>query len=339
MCKRLPITLITGFLGSGKTTLLKFLLRNTNRKLAVIVNEFGDIGLDGDLFKSCGFCPQGEAEDRIVELNNGCLCCTVQDDFLPTIECLLSRSDGLDGILIETSGLALPAPLLNALHWPSIRAKVHINGVVTLVDGEALNAGSPIGDISAYEQQRLNDESVDHLTPLNDLFLAQLDCADLVLISRADCISHVAFKNIQNNLSSKVRSATSILPIINGQIDPSIVLGIDHQDVVHISEKHEHEHLKILSSSVRVEIPLEKNDLERVLLDLVVKYQIVRLKGRCWLPGKLIPLQVQMVGSRLNTWYEKVPSSSWKPSEYGLELVILSFIGGADEAIISAFSS
>ena len=131
MPKRLPVTVITGFLGAGKTTVLRHLLTQGGQRLAVMVNEFGSVGLDGDLIRSCGFCPEEDVDGRLVELNNGCLCCTVQDDFLPTMEKLLERADQLDGIVVETSGLALPRPLLQALDWPAIRSRVHVNGVVT----------------------------------------------------------------------------------------------------------------------------------------------------------------------------------------------------------------
>ena len=137
MSKRIPVTVVTGFLGAGKTTVLRHLLKNSCLRLAIIVNEFGTVGLDGDLIKSCGFCPDEEIEGRLVELNNGCLCCTVQEDFLPTMEKLLSFDSNIDAIVVETSGLALPRPLLQALDWPAIRTRVHVSAVVTVVDGEA----------------------------------------------------------------------------------------------------------------------------------------------------------------------------------------------------------
>ena len=107
---KLPTTIVTGFLGSGKTTLLRHLLQNANgRRLAVIVNEFGEVGVDGELLKQCGVgCEESEGgEGALYELSNGCLCCTVQEEFVPVLETLMERRDRIDHILIETSGLAL----------------------------------------------------------------------------------------------------------------------------------------------------------------------------------------------------------------------------------------
>ena len=338
MSNRIPVTIITGFLGSGKTTVLRHLLKFSNKQLAVIVNEFGSVGLDGDLLKSCGFCPDEEIEGRVIELNNGCLCCTVQDDFLPTMEKLLSYSELIDGIVIETSGLALPKPLLKALAWPQICSSVHLNGVVSLVDGKALHAGSPVGDISALEEQRKKDEMIDHITPLDELFSDQLAVADLVLISHADSLSRISLEKIKDQLSNKIRLNTPIFPISKGIIDPLIILGLDHSEL-DLTPSDDHQHLDVISSTVRIETNINKNDLQRKLTLLSQKFQIIRLKGRCWLSGKSLPLQIQMVGPRFDSWYEKTSDDIWRPETSGLDLVVLSFLEGAADAIKQEFLS
>ncbi len=341
MNKRLPVTIITGFLGAGKTTLLRHLLQSSNQRLAVMVNEFGSVGLDGDLIRSCGFCDDDDdIDNRIVELNNGCLCCTVQDDFLPTIERLLLRSDSLDGILIETSGLALPKPLLQAIHWPEIRSRVFVNGVVTLVDAQALSLGSPVGDTKALEKQREEDESLDHLTSIEDLFDDQLSCADIVLLSRSDLIDEEIIFSLKKNILKKIREGTSVLPISKGQIDPSLILGLRNEDSLDdksfsnsSSLEHDHKHLELVSSSIRLEINFDQGLLLEDLKNIVTTFQVLRLKGRLWFPGKDLPLQVQMVGPRVSTWFERAPLNSWRPLKGGVELVVLSLKDGAKEEI------
>jgi len=342
MAKRLPVTVITGFLGAGKTTVLRHLLTRGGQRLAVMVNEFGSVGLDGDLIRSCGFCPEEEVDGRLVELNNGCLCCTVQDDFLPTMETLLERADQLDGIVVETSGLALPRPLLQALDWPAIRSRVHVNGVVTLVDGEALAAGSPVADAEALERQRAEDPSLDHLTAIDDLFEDQLQAADLVLISRADCLDASAMAEVQGRIKDKVRPGTALLPVSQGQVETSVVLGLEHQPTpqeAHTHHDHDHQdhsHVDMVGSNVRVEGALDRQALEQLLPSLVSNLQVVRLKGRVWLSGKTLPLQIQMVGPRLNSWFEAAPSHAWRPDQgCGADLVVLALNEAAAPALES----
>ncbi len=336
------MTVVTGFLGAGKTTLLRQLLLNSGLRLAVIVNEFGEVGIDGDLIASCGFCPEEELPGRLVELANGCLCCTVQDEFLPTMQLLLAQADQLDGIVVETSGLALPEPLVEAFGWPEIRSRVRVNAVVTVVDGEALAAGHVVGDAAAVAAQRQADPSLDHLDALEDLFADQLRAADLVLVSRADRLDGPTLAALQGRLASQVRAGTPVLPMTRGEVDTSLVLSapvtthaqaiphFDHdpnthdheEDPEHEHEHEHHDHSHVVMASVMVQRPgpYTRQELEERLAGLLADQPVLRLKGRLLQEGKLLPLQIQAVGPRLECWYEGVWPEAAVP---GLELVVL----------------
>ncbi len=352
---RLPVTVVTGFLGAGKSTLLRQLLLSSGLRLAVLVNEFGEVGIDADLIRSCGFCPEEELEGRVVELANGCLCCTVQDEFLPTMQLLLERADQLDGIVIETSGLALPEPLLQAFRWPEIRTRTRVSGVVTVVDGEALAQGHVVGDPAAIEAQRLADPSLDHLSAIEELFDDQLEAADLVLISRADCLQAEQITALQTELAAKLRPGVTVLPMARGQVPAALLLGLerdqgdhghdshghdsyshdnhsqgdhdhphDHDHDDHHDHDHDHSHVAMQSVALRLEGPIDRQALESLLRSQIDRQNFLRLKGRAWLAGKAQPLQIQAVGPRLECWFDPNKAAAADQDHLpGLELVAL----------------
>ena len=341
---RLPVTVVTGFLGAGKSTLLRRLLLESGLRLAVLVNEFGEVGIDGDLIRSCGFCPEEELDGRVVELANGCLCCTVQDEFLPTMQTLLQRADQLDGIVVETSGLALPLPLVQAFSWPEIRTRTRVSGVVTVVDGEALAAGGVVGDPAALEAQRLADPSLDHLTAIEELFDDQLEAADLVLLSRADRLSVDQLGALQAELLQRLRPGVSVLPMERGAVPAALLLGLErpetaathqgntdavpHSDHEHDHDHdhhhhHDHTHVAMQSAVVQLEGSIERSRLEALLLQQITGQGLLRLKGRAWLAGKSHPLQIQAVGPRLECWFDPAAPTDQRRSAPGVELVAL----------------
>ena len=333
-----PVTVITGFLGAGKTTLIRHLMLNPQgKRLAVLVNEFGTMGVDGDILKSCADenCP----EENILELSNGCICCTVADDFIPTLERLMAMPVKPDHILIETSGLALPKPLLKAFDWPAIRSRITVDGVIALADAEAVAAGRFAPDEAAVQAQREADDSIDHETPLSEVFEDQLACADIVLLSKADLAGEVGLAAARAVIEAETPRKLPILPLTDGVIDPRVILGLNaaaEDDLAARPSHHDgaddHEHDDF--DSVVIELPeiADPADLAARITRLAREQNILRIKGHVAVAGKPMRLLVQAVGERVRHQYDR----PWGDTPRASRLVVIAEHDDIDEAAIRA---
>ncbi len=321
MAAKIPVTVITGFLGSGKTTLIRHLLQNNqNRRIAVLVNEFGELGIDGELLKSCQICPEdADGNSNIVELTNGCLCCTVQEEFLPTMQQLLKRRDSIDCILIETSGLALPKPLIKAFRWHEICNAATVDAVITVVDCAAVAAGTFASDPEAVAVQRQADDNLEHETPLQELFEDQLACADLVVLNKTDLVDAATLVKVMNTVKAELPRVVKIVESDRGTLDPSILLGfqsavennLDKRPSHHDTEEdHDHDD-EITSTHLILDRSFNPEKLQQQLQALVQQQEIYRIKGFVAVPNKSMRLVLQGVGSRFDQFYDRL----WQPEE------------------------
>ncbi|ETD81933.1 cobalamin biosynthesis protein CobW [Rhodobacter capsulatus] len=335
---KIPVTVITGFLGAGKTTLIRHLMANPEgRKLAVLVNEFGTVGVDGEILRQCADenCP----DENIVELANGCICCTVADEFIPTIEALMARPVRPDHILIETSGLALPKPLLKAFDWPAIRSKITVDGVIAVADAEAVAAGRFAPDVAAVDAQRQADDSIDHETPLSEVFEDQIACADIVLLSKADLAGAEGLATARALIEAELPRKLPILPLTEGVIDPKVILGLGaaaEDDLAarpsHHDDHGEHEHDDF--DTVVIELPeiADPAALVAAIERLAREQNILRVKGHIAVAGKPMRLLVQAVGERVRHQYDR----PWGTEARRSALVVIAEHDDVDEAAIRA---
>ncbi len=323
---KIPTTVITGFLGAGKTTLVRHVLENAGgRRVAVIVNEFGSLGIDGEILKGCGIEICGEED--IVELSNGCLCCTVADDFVPTMETLVARADPPEHILIETSGLALPKPLLKAFDWPSIRSRLTVDGVIAVVDGPAVAAGRFADDPGLVEQQRQADESLDHDNPLEEVYEDQLSAADLVIVNKSDLLDTGKLTRVESEVAASLPRAVKVVAAREGAVDPSVLLGLGAaaEDDLDARPSHhdgldDHEHDDFDSFVVTLPEQTSPDALLERLKATVQAHDILRVKGFISIAGKPMRLLLHGVGARFRHHYDR----PWKAEDArGSRLVIV----------------
>ncbi len=356
MPAKIPATVVTGFLGAGKTTLIRHMLQNANgRRIALIINEFGDLGVDGEILKGCG--DETCTDDDVMELSNGCICCTVAEDFVPTLEKLLARDVPPDHIVIETSGLALPQPLVRAFSWPEISTRVTVDGVVTVVDGKAVTEGRFAHDVAAVDAQRKLDENLDHDTPLSELFEDQIACADMIVVNKSDLLDQAEADALTAKLTDEARKGVQIVRASHGALPIDVLLGRGaaaeddmearhevhhhhhhHDDDDHDDHDHEHEHGHDEFESfvvTRAEIADPKAFSEQVAA-VIRTHDILRLKGFAAVSGKPMRLTLQAVGPRIDSYFDRPLAANEKGQT---RLVVIGQAGMDRAAIETALSA
>jgi cobalamin biosynthesis protein CobW len=331
MISKIPATIITGFLGAGKTTLIRHMLQNAQgRRIALIINEFGDLGVDGDILKGCG--DETCREEDVMELSNGCICCTVADDFIPTMEKLLAREDRPDHIVIETSGLALPQPLVRAFNWPGISTQVTVDGVVTVVDGKAVTEGRFAHSVAAVDAQRQLDENLDHETPLSELFEDQIACADMIVVNKTDLLEGAEAEALVGTLRESSRSGVQVVTTSMGKLPVDVLLGQgigaesdldsrhelhhhhhdhsdehehEHDDEHDHDHHHDHDHDAFESFVVTLGEITDPKAFSDQVSTIIGAHDILRLKGFAAVSGKPMRLTLQAVGPRVETYFDQ----------------------------------
>ncbi|WP_113448516.1 cobalamin biosynthesis protein CobW [Rhizobium cremeum] len=321
--QKIPATVITGFLGAGKTTIIRNMLMNAGgKKIALIINEFGDLGVDGEVLKGCG--AENCTEDDIIELTNGCICCTVADDFVPTMQKLLERDVKPDHIVIETSGLALPQPLVAAFNWPDIRTRVTVDGVVTVVDSAAVAAGRFADDHDRVDAMREADDSLDHDSPIEELFEDQLTCADLIVLNKTDLLDGEGVARVRAEVAERIARKPTLIEAKNGDVPALVLLGLgvgteddienrkshhelEHEALHESGEAHDHHHDHDEFESFVMKLPpiADPAGFVERLKDVIATHDVLRLKGFIDVPGKPMRLVIQAVGSRVDTYFDR----------------------------------
>ena len=334
---RVPCTIVTGFLGAGKTTLIRHVLANAQgRRLAVIVNEFGDVGIDGEILKGCSdaACP----EENIVELANGCLCCTVADEFVPALDAILAKAD-VDHIVIETSGLALPKPLVQAFHWPAIKNRVTVDGVVVVVDGAALANGRVATDLDALKRQRAADSALTHDDPVEEVFEDQIACADLVVLNKRDLLDDAGLDRARAVIADALPRRVKVLTARDGKVDQRLLLGLGigtENDIGNRRTRHdaeaEHDHDDFDSFVVPIDELADPSTLTARIASLAERFDVLRVKGFAAVANKPLRLLVQAVGARVTCQFDR----PWSAAERRQGQLVVIGLKGLDRAAVTA---
>jgi len=338
MAQKIPATVVTGFLGAGKTSLIRHLIENAGgRRIAFIINEFGDLGVDRELIRGCGV--ESCSDDDIVELTNGCICCTVADDFLPTITALLDRPLPPEHIVIETSGLALPKPLVKAFGWPEVRTRATVDGVIAVVDAAAVAAGRFATDPAAIAAQRAADPSLDHESPLEELFEEQLGCADLIVLNKTDLVDAATLAEVRRGMAVHLRPAVRTVQAVGGALDPRVMFGLaaaaeDDLDSrpSHHDDGHEHDHDDFASIVVELGGAVDPAALETRIKTVAERHGILRVKGFVAVSNKPMRMIVQGVGDRVQRYFDR----PWEAGEARVSRLVVIGQAGFDAEAVAA---
>lgn len=292
-----PVTVLSGFLGSGKTTLLNHLLTTAaGLRIGVLVNEFGEIGIDGRLIAS--------RDGDLVELTNGCVCCAVRDDLLAAVATLLDRPRPPDHLVIETTGLADPAPVARQLLDPRVQEDIRLDAVVTLVDAANF------------------DRNLDQA----EAAYSQITTADLLLVSKIDLVAADAIAQIERGLRT-LNPRARLLRCAHGRVDPGAVLGLGAFDPEALpaeagfavsEERPGTASHGFRAWGFRAGQPLDLRRFAEVM-DRVPP-QVVRAKGVVWAAGAPVRVIVHLVGAR----WSVSAGDAWRPGEApGTDLVFI----------------
>lgn len=337
---KIPTTVITGFLGSGKTTMIRHMLENANgKKIALIINEFGDLGVDGGLLKGCGL--ENCHDDDVIELNNGCICCTVAEDFIPTMTKLLERDDRPDHIVIETSGLALPQPLVAAFNWPEIKTQVTVDGVITVIDAPAVAEGRFADNLEKIDEQRKHENVLNHESPLEELFEDQIHAADLIVLNKVDLIDEKTLENVRDIVSSHSDRVAKMVSSSFGSLGTDLLLGLGvgtEDDIDNRKSHHEmhhaegvpHNHDEFNSFVVHAPTIKDPKLLAEKLQKIIADHDILRLKGFVNVADKPMRLVIQAVGQRIDFYYDR----PWLPNERHESHLVVIALHDVDQAVV-----
>ena len=334
---RVPCTIVTGFLGSGKTTLIRHVLANANgRRLAVLVNEFGDVGIDGEILKGCG--DENCSEENIVELANGCLCCTVADEFVPALDQILAAEPPVDHIVIETSGLALPKPLVQAFHWPAIKNRVTVDGVVAVVDGAALADGQVSADLDALSAQRAADDALDHDDPIEEVFEDQIACADLIVLNKRDLLDTDGLQRAMKLVTGTLPRGIGVVTVSEGKVDATALLGLGigaeddiENRMTHHDSEEDHDHDDFDTFVIPIEEVDDPAAITRRIADIAEAHDVLRVKGFAAVSGKPMRLLIQAVGPRVNYYFDR----PWGDAEDRQGKVVVIGLKGLDRDAVA----